>query len=240
MESTPKNLTFVISIGDLTAKVVFDDIRQDPATVMEAVIGVLKVEERCFLNENDSSVTTIDIDRFREGRAVQSFGPKSSAPSTSSPSPVRTHPMPNDPSPQGRHLPEEEDDSDDSSEEQAPAADRSLDTPSISTKSTIDDPKDFGTRSDESEKDIIIWDKPRGKKFVSSTLTKAPVTTQSGAVVKGTRYSPVKLEVNAKGEKCCGRLKSRKGPKLYCTDPIAHKGMCKSHYSTWHREHPYG
>jgi hypothetical protein len=56
------------------------------------------------------------------------------------------------------------------------------------------------------------------------------------------RYSSVKLEKNALGQKCCGRIKSRshKIPKQYCTNVIFKRGMCRQHYATWRNNHLYG
>lgn len=56
---------------------------------------------------------------------------------------------------------------------------------------------------------------------------------------KPKRYSTTKLDVTPSGKRCCGRLKSKKGPKEYCTLEVHAKGMCKQHYATWKKKNPY-
>lgn len=72
----------------------------------------------------------------------------------------------------------------------------------------------------------------------------------SGSTVGGikNRWSTVKMKETANGQKCCGRVKSRKSkslsgatvPRLYCTNPVSQRGMCKQHFATWKSSHLYG
>ena len=66
-----------------------------------------------------------------------------------------------------------------------------------------------------------------------------PVIGSADTSKQNQRYSDVKIATNAQGQKCCGRLKSRKGPKKYCTNVIYKKGMCKQHHSKWKIDNPY-